>query len=126
MKTVTTSKQSVAWFRLAECVDRGEKEKALAFHRLLTHSYSDHAFIKKLEADLLAFFQDTQASNAYEEAAILYTKQERFFEAALIYEYLLVVTAQDHIKISLYRQKAAELFAYLGHDDRVALHSRRF
>ena len=125
MKTVSNSKQSVAWFRLAECVDRGEKEKALAFHRLLTHSYSDCAFIKKLEADILAFFQDTQAFNAYEEAALLYTKQERFFEAALIYEYLLCGMPHDQQKTPMYRQKAVELFTHLGHEQKVSFHSLR-
>lgn len=114
MKTVL-HKQSIAWFKLAECVDRGEKEKALAFHRLLTHSFTDHAFIKKLEGDILAFFQDNHAHSVYEQAADLYFKQEKLFEAAMIYEYLLLLHP-DHV---LYKQKVVTLFQELGHHEKV-------
>ena len=119
MKTMSHNRQSVAWFRLAECVDRGEKEKALAFHRLLTHSYNDLAFIKKLEADLLAFFQDVQAVNVYEQAAILYSKENKLFEAAIIYEYLFLTIPEN----SNYKQKLLMLFTQLGHHEKIALYS---
>lgn len=119
MKMASQNKQSVAWFRLAECVDRGEKEKALAYHRLLTHSYSDRAFIKKLEADILTFFQDTQAITIYEQAADLYIKQEKLFEAALLYEYLLLL----HPLHEHYKRKVVELFSQLGHTEKIALYT---
>ncbi len=119
MKTMSQTRQSVAWFRLAECVGRGEKEKALAFHRLLTYSYNDLAFIKKLEADILAFFQDNNADIAYEQAALLYAQEGKFFEAAIIYEYLLCAAPENN----LYRQKVIHFFMQLGHQEKVDFYS---
>ena len=39
MKAISCEKQSIAWFKLAECVERGEKERALNLFRLLTIRY---------------------------------------------------------------------------------------
>jgi hypothetical protein len=119
MKTMSQNRQSVAWFRLAECVDRGEKEKALAFHRLLTHSYNDRAFIKKLEADILAFFQDVNAVTAYEQAASLYAKEGKIFEAAVIYEYLFLANLQNQS----YKEKLVSFLTQLGHTEKVLAYS---
>lgn len=116
MKKVSQNKQSVAWFKLAECVDRGEKEKALSFFRLLTHSYNELAFIKKLEADILTFFQDSNADNSYEEAALLYAKAGKLFEAALIYEHLLLESPHN----TLYKAKTIEFFYNSGHQVKAA------
>ena len=72
MKTVSPEKQNVAWFKLAECVGRGEKERALSLFRLLTYSIEDRAFTKKLEADILVFFEESGALIPYLQAAHLF------------------------------------------------------
>ena len=86
---------------------------------MLTYSYNDLAFIKKLEADILAFFQDNNAVTAYEQAAALYAKEDKLFEAASIYEYLYAVFPEN----KLYQQKVITLFKQLGHSDKVMLYS---
>ena len=58
MKHLPSDKYNVAWFKLAECVARGEKEKALGVYRLLVHSLDEPAFIRQLEGDLLLAFKD--------------------------------------------------------------------
>ena len=61
MRHVPSDKYNIAWFRLAECVSRGEKERALGVYRLLAHSFGDEAFAHQLMGDLLLSFDDAQA-----------------------------------------------------------------
>ena len=121
MKPLSQDKQSVAWFKLAEYVGRGEKERALALHRLLTHSFHDTAFIKQLEADLLAFFDDRQALNQYIIAAQLYSDNGKFFEAASIYERLLFLAPETEE----YRVQACLLFEQAGHTEKAKLYKSK-
>lgn len=88
MKQVAEDKYSVAWFTLAECVSRGEKERALGVYRLLSHSFEDHAFVFQLEGDLLLAFNDQDAIEKYRQAAFFYHKDKRFLEAIAVYEHL--------------------------------------
>jgi hypothetical protein len=37
MKQTQVDKHTIAWFKIAECVSRGEKERALGVYRLLSH-----------------------------------------------------------------------------------------
>jgi len=89
-------KYNVAWFRLAECVSRREKERALGVYRLLSHSFDEKALAAQLYADLLLCFEDQQgAIESYKEAAQLYQKAEKMIESAAIYEHLVFLSPDE-------------------------------
>lgn len=88
MRYIPTDKYTVAWFKLAECVAKGEKEKAFGVYRLLMHSLEDKAYAYQLEGDLLGAFQDERAFEKYEYAAQLYVSNHRWKEAAALYQEL--------------------------------------
>lgn len=106
MKQFPSEKYNIAWFKLSECVARGEKERALGVYKLLVHSIDDRAFAHQLEGDLLLAFEDEGATSKYVQAAHLYKKNQRFVEAAAVYEHLLVLEpdVEDHVVglVSLY------------------------
>jgi hypothetical protein len=111
MKQVSSDKQMVAWWRLAECVSRGEKERALGIYRLLAHSIDDKALVAQLEADILFSFNDPQAAKKYLTAAELYKKDGRLTQAIALYESVLALapselTARGEL-VSLHLQHAA-------------------
>lgn len=90
MRNVPPDKYNVAWFKLAECVSRGEKERALGVYRLLAHSLNDAAFARQLQGDILLSFQDQAgALEHYRTAARLYQEDGRLLEAAAIHEHLV-------------------------------------
>lgn len=91
MRYIPTDKYTVAWFKLAECVAKGEKEKAFGVYRLLTHSLEDKAYAQQLEGDLLGAFQDERALEKYEHAAQLYMANNRWKEAIALYEELAIM-----------------------------------
>jgi len=92
MKPVSPEKYSVAWFKLAECVARGEQERAFGVYRLLSHSFEDKAFAQQLAGDLYLAFQDSKtAVQKYEDAAHLYKQSGRFSEAAAVYDHLYLI-----------------------------------
>jgi len=99
MKHVPSEKYSIAWFKLSECVARGEKERALGVYKLLSYSIDDPAFLLQLEGDLLLAFEDRKSIKKYLEAAWMYKKAQRFIEAAAIYEHLIELQpdSEDHI-----------------------------
>jgi len=99
MKHVPSEKYNIAWFKLSECVARGEKERALGVYKLLSHSIDDAAFAAQLEGDLLLAFEDNTATEKYKAAAKLYTKKQRFVEAAAVYEHLVTLQPgiDDHV-----------------------------
>lgn len=108
MKQIPTDKYSIAWFTLAECVSRGEKERALGVYRLLSHSLDDQAYMYQLEGDLLLAFNDREALERYSEAARLYHKDKRILEAVAVYEHLFMLSPgnQQYITalIDLYKK----------------------
>ncbi len=109
MKQVPSGKYTIAWFKLAECVSRGEKERALGVYRLLSHSLDDSALICQLEGDIFLSFNDKkQAVINYYQAAQLYKKDNRMLEAAAVYEHLLTIQPEDKkyrtVIIHLYNQ----------------------
>ncbi len=106
MRHVPSDKYNVAWFKLAECVSRGEKERALGVYRLLAHSFGDEAFAYQLMGDLLLSFDDVQAIAKYQEAADRYTYEKRWLEAAAVYEHLLTF---DPTNIA-YRKELFDLY----------------
>jgi len=99
MKHVPSEKYNIAWFKLSECVSRGEKERALGVYKLLSHSIDDAAFAAQLEGDLLLAFEDDAAVEKYCAAANAYKKSQRFVEAAAVYEHLVTLQpdVDDHI-----------------------------
>ncbi len=95
MKQSALEKTSIAWFKLAECIERGEKERALKLYRLLMHSHNHEAYRKKLEADLLVFFDTKKSLIYYHEAIILYEQSGNKQEVIFIYEYLIKIFPQQ-------------------------------
>lgn len=86
---------SVAWFKLAELISRGEKEKALTLYRLLSHSFEERAYVLQIEGDILWAFEDTEAIERYKQAAFLYQKERKIRAAIDIYEHLLLLKPHD-------------------------------
>lgn len=86
---------NVAWYKLAELIQRGEKEKALSFYKLLSHSFDEKAYSLQLEGDLLWYLEDKQALEKYVQAAFLYKKEKKFIEAVSIYEHLLTLEPEN-------------------------------
>ncbi len=103
---------SVAWFKLAEYVGRGERERALNLYRLLTHSLVDQAFIKKLEADLWIAFDAKEAEECYKSAAYLYKIAGKHTEAFLMYQLL----CERYGPTLHYLEQCFELAAFLELD----------
>jgi len=98
----------IAWFKLAECVSRKEKERALGVYRLLSHSIGDEALATQLEGDILLSFDDAAAFAKYKQAAELYQKHKRLPPAVGICEHILTVHPQDkwalHKLVDLYQE----------------------
>ena len=91
MAQFSSDKYTIAWFKLAEFVHRGEKERALGMYRLLAHSLPDEAFAAQLEGDLLLAFRDDRALDAYNRAALSYERVNKAAQAAAIYENILAL-----------------------------------
>jgi len=114
MKETSSEKYSVAWFKLAEFVGRGEKERALGLYRLLVHSFEDRAFAYQLEGDLLLSFNDQEAQDRYMQAARLYQEDGSMLKSAAIYEHLLFLEPDN----SFYKQQLVALYESLGLSER--------
>ncbi len=115
MRYIPRDKYTIAWFKLAECVAKGEKEKAFGVYRLLMHSLEDQAYAYQLEGDLLGAFQDERATEKYAYAAQLYFQNKRFKESAALYEELIFLAPENnrylHQLIAIYKEhKSKELF----------------
>lgn len=80
---------SVAWYKLADLIARGEREKALSVYRLLAHSLTNRAYALQLEGDILWSFDDPTAYEKYKQAAFLYKKEKRWIDAIAVCEHLL-------------------------------------
>lgn len=116
MRYIPTDKYTVAWFKLAECVAKGEKEKAFGVYRLLMHSLEDKAYAHQLEGDLLGAFQDERALEKYEHAAQMYMSNNRWKEAIALYEELVIMSPDNiramHCLLELYtKHKKPEQYA---------------
>jgi tetratricopeptide (TPR) repeat protein len=132
MKQSSSEKYTVAWFKLAEFVSRGEKERALAMYRLLAHSLDDVAFVRQLEGDLLLSFNDPIAYEKYIEAARLYAHKGKLTEAAAIFEHLISfsMSTQEHVLalIELYKELSKEIrvFESMQHIVRSLMEKKEF
>jgi tetratricopeptide (TPR) repeat protein len=122
MKQMSSETYNIAWFRLAECVSRGEKERALGVYRLLAHSIDDRAFAKQLEGDLYLSFNDKDvAQQKYRDAAHLYQQTGRIVEAAAIFEHLLTLDSSSEF----YRTSVIDLYSQLGQLEKMAAHATK-
>ncbi len=109
MNQVQADKYNIAWFRLAECISRREKERALGVYRLLSHSFDNVAVGHQLEGDILRAFDDIPgAINIYEKAAQAYEDQNQSMQAVAVYDHLF--TLQDS---QVYLEKIIDIFAQL-------------
>ena len=116
MRQLPSDKYNVAWFKLAEFVARGEKERALGLYRLLAHSFDDEALAHQLEGDLLLAFNDDGAVKCYVDAAKYYQKAHRFVQAAAVYEHILSLQPRTEMHILT----IIDLYKSIGIEDRIA------
>lgn len=115
MNQVQADKYNIAWFRLAECISRREKERALGVYRLLSHSFDNLAVGYQLEGDILCAFDDVEgAISLYEKAAQAYENQNELMQAVAVYDHLF--TLKDH---QAYLEKIIELYDRLNHRQRM-------
>jgi tetratricopeptide (TPR) repeat protein len=95
---------SIAWFKIAEYVMRGEKERALGVYRLLSHSLDDQPLAFQLEADILMACGDDRAPSAYIKAGEQYEKENRRAQAIAVYEHVATIQpGNESIQLTLIR-----------------------
>jgi tetratricopeptide (TPR) repeat protein len=95
MRPTVQGKYNVAWFKLAEFIARGEKERAMGLYKLLSHSFDDYALGFQLAGDILLAFNDKEGLEKYKQAAELYRTQGRLLEAVGLYEQLSLLVPDD-------------------------------
>lgn len=88
MKTFASESYTIAWFKIADFVARGEKERALHMYRLLMHSVPEPAISYQLEGDILLAFDDMTALDRYHKAADFYKKSGKTKQAIAVYEHV--------------------------------------
>jgi tetratricopeptide (TPR) repeat protein len=119
MKQTQFDKHTIAWFKIADCVSRGEKERALGVYRLLSHSFNDNAVARQLEADIyLSFGEQDLAVSLYLQAIEWYQKSQRFLEAVAVCEHLITMNVADVIL----RREAIKLYYTLGNAPKMREH----
>lgn len=122
MKQGASDAYNVAWFKLAECVARGEKERALGVYRLLAHSLNDKALAMQLEADILLAFSLDEALEKYQQAADCYAQTARLFKAACVYEHILVLVVGKRDYMNRCHERLVELYTVLKMDTKESEH----
>jgi hypothetical protein len=122
MRQEQSGKRNVAWFTLAECVSRGEKERALGVYRLLSHSLDDSAVIAQLEGDLLWAFNDTTALEKYYIAATRYQHDGRYREALTVLEHSRTLSPTSRYCL----EKLIELALIIHSEERLVEYIREY
>ena len=97
MRVLASESYNVAWFKLADFIAKGEKERALSIHRLLMHSVQDVAIAYQLEGDILLAFDDDAALDRYHVAANLYKKAGKMKQAISVYEHVSLFKEDETI-----------------------------
>jgi tetratricopeptide (TPR) repeat protein len=119
MKQTQSDKHMIAWFKIADCVSRGEKERALGVYRLLSHSFNDTAVARQLEGDIyLSFGEQELAIPLYLQAIEWYQKSQRFLEAVAVCEHLIAINPDD----AMVRREAIKLYNLLGNVPKIHEH----
>jgi len=122
MKQTQFDKHTIAWFKIAECVSRGEKERALGVYRLLSHSFNYNAVARQLEADIYLSFEEYDAAIAlYRIAMEMYQKSERYLEAVAVCEHLITMLSSD----MLLRREALKLYNALNNMPKMKFHTEK-
>jgi hypothetical protein len=122
MKQTQFDKHIIAWFKIAECVSRGEKERAFGVYRLLSHSFNDNAVARQLEADIhISFGEKELAVPLYIQAMESYQKSQRFLEAAAVCEHLVTIQPQE----VLFRREAIKLYKMLENTPKIHMHIQK-
>lgn len=89
-------KSSIAWFKLAEVITRGEKERVLTIYRLLIHSLSNEPLKILLEAEILRLFGDQNALLCYIKAAQMYSNNNELAQAIFLYKIIITLAPENH------------------------------
>jgi hypothetical protein len=118
MRHLPADKYNVAWFKLADFVVRGEKERAMGMYRLLMHSIDDKALALQLEGDLLLSFNDEVAQERYRAAALTYIADNRLMEAAAVYEHMITCKTCTNEDL----RQLVQVYQELGRYTRLAIH----
>ena len=87
--------KSIGWFKLAEYVERGEKERALGIYKLLALSINNKAFAYQLEGDILLAFDDQLAKEKYFQAAEYYLKQNQITALVGTLQHLVLLEPEN-------------------------------
>src|SRR5579872_5896837 len=120
MKHQQADKYTIAWFKIAEYVSRGEKERALGVYRLLSHSFNDDAVARQLEADIyLLCNEQARAVELYRQAIEFFIKTKRFLQAAAVLEHLITLLPKD----SALRHDVIRYYTLLGNGMRIQHHT---
>jgi hypothetical protein len=102
MNQVQANKYSIAWFKLAECVARRERERALGVYRLLAHSFDSRALAFQLEGDIiLAFNEPENAIAKYMQAAQMYDKEGALMQAIAVYDHIITLQASAELLLKI-------------------------
>jgi len=122
MKYESADKHTIAWFKIAECVARREREKALGVFRLLSHSIDDKGLVKQLEGDILLSFNETSEAVArYCQAIEIYKNNRQYLQAAAVCEQVLLLEPTVwHYKIII-----ITLYTHLNKQDKINTHIER-
>jgi len=89
-------KSSIAWFKLADVIMRGEKERVLTIYRLLIHSLSNEPLKVQLEAEILRIFDDRNALFYYVKAAQMYRKNNELAQAIFLYKIIIALAPENY------------------------------
>ncbi len=131
MKTLASESYTVAWFKIADFVSRGEKERALHMYPLLMHSISEPAISYQLEGDILLSFDDVAAFKCYSKAVELYKKSGKIRQAIGVYEHAslfiedekilkelldLYILCDDSAGFNLVFSKLAKFYLHQGYE----------
>jgi hypothetical protein len=104
-----SKKSCIAWFKLAEFVDRKEKEKAIMLYNLLSKSLNNNSFSLSLLGTIYKCFDDND-----EAKKKLYLALE--FEQELSLENKIAI--KEHLLINTVKHKA-EFIEALAHDYKI-------
>jgi len=93
---IPQNSSSIAWFKIANLIERREREKAMSVYKLMTHSLPDRAYALQLEADILLYFDEIQESCAkYIQSAFLYRNAKRWLDAVALYEQVCMLEPKN-------------------------------
>jgi tetratricopeptide (TPR) repeat protein len=89
---IPQNNSSIAWFKIANLIERREREKALSVYKLMAHSLQDKAYALQLEGDILCYFEDFPESCVkYLQSAFLYRNAKRWLDAVSLYEQVALI-----------------------------------